>query len=249
VLFYKLLNQLSSTKVDEWDAQVRVMYPKGSSEFVTIFPQGHKPFQQGSYDSRIRAVSALDGALTTIGTLPVTQADVHGFYNSINGARITQESEKGGTNGDSRSLVIAITKAMNGMFTFLNSALAHFSNDTESVEVMFDLQTIRQHEQTFFTGHVKPLQVRVVCKRTFHQSIMVEIENMSSLPLVVYSSLVKGAMPDGISVTVSAYQTMLVNLTDLGPLTNHYLQAYNANAFQEAEYHINLDPDAMEQAA
>jgi hypothetical protein len=56
-------------------------------------------------------------------------------------------------------------------------------------------------------------------------------------------------MPDGISVTVSAYQTMLVNLTDLGPLTNHYLQAYNANAFQEAEYHINLDPDAMEQAA
>src|SRR4051812_47361495 len=52
----QLLKLLSPSKINAWDLAVMNVYDKGSADYLTIFPQGHKPFQSGEKLLRINAV-------------------------------------------------------------------------------------------------------------------------------------------------------------------------------------------------
>jgi len=244
-----LLHQLEFSKINAWDAGVQAVYAKATPQYIAIFPQGHKPFQTGQIDERINAINSLSLAIRGIVPLAAVFADVSAFYTSINNARIAQQGQKGIKAVDSHAVTTAVTTAMTGMYTFLANCMGHFANNPKAFEPMFDLQTIRHHQKSFFTGHVKQLKVRTVCKRTFHQDVTIEIENTGSTELVFYRANTKDAPRPHISLTVPAYQTMSVQLSQLGDLSSSYLIAFNPNAFLEAEFHINLDPEEMQAAA
>jgi len=244
-----MLRQLEFAKINQWDAGVQAVYAKATPQYIAIFPQGHKPFQTGTIDSRINAINSLSLAMTGIVPLAPVRADVVAFYTAINNARITQEGQKGTKAVDSHAVTTAVTTAMTGMYTFLGNCMSHFANNPKAFEFMFDLQTIRHHMQTFFTGHVKQLKVRTVCKRTFHRDVTIEIENIGNTELVFYRANTKDAPRPRTSVVVPPYQTVMTPLSALGELTSSYLIVFNTNAFLEGDYNINLDPEAMQAAA
>jgi len=55
----QLLNMLCPTKVNLWEYSIIGQYPKKSTNYVTLFPNGHKSFQKGDKLSRISAETQL----------------------------------------------------------------------------------------------------------------------------------------------------------------------------------------------
>ena len=82
----QLLQLLTPGKINAWEYAVMGVYAKGTPEFVAIFPQGHKPFQNGEINQRIQAVSQLATALTGIAPLATTLTDVQNFYTQLTAA-------------------------------------------------------------------------------------------------------------------------------------------------------------------
>src|SRR5256885_1640127 len=60
----ELMDKISPGKVNQWDAAAQAAgVVKGSANYIALFPQGHKPFQQGTTLTRINAINSLSMAI------------------------------------------------------------------------------------------------------------------------------------------------------------------------------------------
>src|SRR4051812_5363744 len=97
------------------------VYAKGTPEYVTIFPQGHKPFQTGQKEPRINAVRQLVTALTGKVPLASTLTDVTTFYNQLLNAANAQQGEMGNKGSLSDVVMTEMTTALTAMYSILGN--------------------------------------------------------------------------------------------------------------------------------
>lgn len=93
-LLDNLLNDLSSTKIKQWDIQIQAQFLEGTPEYTMILPNRRGPFQTGTKDERLSEVEALAQRLLGYAALAATQADVAAFGTALRTARDNQQQKE-----------------------------------------------------------------------------------------------------------------------------------------------------------
>ena len=90
----KLLNELSGTKIRQWDSAITIQYDVGTEEYMHLLPNRRTPFQTGGMDQRISEVKSLATRLNTYAPLATLQGQVNTFHGLIKGARDNQQQKE-----------------------------------------------------------------------------------------------------------------------------------------------------------
>jgi hypothetical protein len=238
----QLLKLLSPAKINAWDLAVMNVYAKGSPEYVTIFPQGHKPFQTGQKDQRINAVKQLKTALTGKVELATTLDDITAFYNQLLNASNAQQGEMGNKGSLSDLVMEAMTTALTAMYSILGKCMAEFPADPSVCEYIFDLATIRDHEQLVYTGRLDPQENHNVLEHTFVSTDQPTLGNTGSTVIQYFLAATANAPLNGspvIAVNPDERKTILAS--ELGNLSNRFLHVINTSTNAEGHFKLELE--------
>lgn len=236
-----LLSTLSSDKIEIWDIAVQGQFRKGTPEYIAIFPQGRKLFQQGKKNDRIEAVKALGLALTGIVPLSTTKTDVDDFYQTISTARNQQTGNIGDTSTDSDDVTAAATNAMNSLYEILGKCIAQFSTTPLSIEPLFDLSILRDSEQTEFTRTLSPQEVMFIAKRSLEPSDIIRLKVNTIKPVKFFIAEEKNDINPTIFFEVNGTEEQTVNASQLGNVPEaKFLKAVNVDDGVEAKIELEL---------
>ena len=240
--FDQLLQLLSPSKVNAWDLAVMNVYAKGSPEYLIIFPQGHKPFQKGDKQQRVNAVKQLMTALTGKVPLATTLDDVTAFYNQLLDASTAQQGEMGNTGANSDLVMTAMTIALTAMYTILGKCLAEFSSDPTVCEYIFDLATIRDHEQLVYTGTLDPQENHNVLEHAFVSTDQPTLGNTGSTVIQYFLAATANAPLNGSPViAVNPDERKIIFASELGNLSNRFLHVINTSPNAEGHFKLELE--------
>jgi len=227
-------------KINDYDLAVQNVFRKGTPEYVTIFPQGHKPFQRGEKDMRIKAVETLVQALAAYPALPATQTLDGAYYTQLNNASTTQEGQKGNTGTDSDDVLHAVEAAMTGLYKVLGTCMAQFADDTHVIEPLFDLQTLRDHAQSIFTGTLHGGEDESVFQHTMAADDELKLQSTTAQPVHFYFSHTGVPGVNGSTIIiVDGNSEKVVKRSEFGSEDHHYLHALNPNTV-EGHYRVTI---------
>lgn len=236
----QLLEQ-STEKVNAWEYAILGKFAKGTPTFITLFPKGKTPFNQGSQESRMAAFNALNINLTGIASLATTKTAVNAYYNSLITANTEQKGSKATTDIVSNTVETERLNMCKGQYYVLGGLMQKYIDDTSTIGNYFDLETIRRSAQTEFTGHLAPLELKVLAKRTFAPTDEIRLVNKSDAILKFFVQLTDGDADPTLFVQVDPQSEQTVNAIRLGDVeTMHYLTVVNKDPGMEGQYIVDL---------
>jgi len=240
--FDQLLQLLSPSKINAWDLAVMNVYAKGSPEYVTIFPQGHKPFQRGEKQQRVNAVKQLKTALTGKVPLASTLDDITAFYNQLLDAATAQQGQMGNTGSTSDVVMTAMTTALTAMYSMLGKCLAEFPADPTVCEYIFDLESIRNHEQLIYTGTLDPSENHNVLEHAFVSTDQPTLGNTGTTVIQYFLAATPNAPLNGSPViAVNPDERKTISASELGDLSNRFLHVINTSTNAEGHFKLELE--------
>ncbi len=157
VSFETLLSNLTSSpgpeqasKIESWDSQIRVSAPKGSSLYVTLLPQGRKPFSTGGYDAILNEVKNLGQRLNASGdgTLKTLGVEVTAYFTSMESARAKQQGFEGALMQESEDMTPARRDIVDELYGNLGLLMHLYRKNREMTAGFFDLQTLRRNAKS-----------------------------------------------------------------------------------------------------
>lgn len=223
----QLLKLLSPTKMNAWEYAIIGTFAKGSPEYVTLFPKNRGPFNSGSKEIRIAAVSQLANALGQFPSLATTKADVDDFYQQLTTNRQVQLGNIGTVENKSAEVESAIETAMIEMYSDFGLLASHFKNNPALAEPFFDLVLLRNHSQIVYKKTVKAGKVRHIIQHTFGIGDSITISNDGTAALQFYLAASKTAtVSTPFLIDANSQQTIAVS--ELGDIGNRFLNVYNA---------------------
>jgi len=231
---------LRGTKIRKWDVSIQNEYEKGTERYVALLPDGRGPFQTGSQQSILDAVETLSGAIGTDAALASTKADVDAFLELLDEANTTQKGSKKDTSTLSQQLEISRINMCIAQYGNLGMFINQYKATPQLIPPFFDLVNIRQHHQVMFTGHLKPLYNRVICKHTFDADEQVKITNTGTTDLVFYLGQLKTSKLPTLLHIVPAGTQVTELASVLGDLSNKFVIVYNPNETEMGAYDFEI---------
>lgn len=242
-LSVKQLLVLARTKLQPWDVAIQVVYPRTTPRYKAIFPNGRKPFDRGSIDQRINAYNTLSLNIGADAALAAVKAEVDIVYSNLDKARTDQQSAKVTTKISSADLDTATTAAMVMQYRNMAWVLDNLFDSRENMcNAFFDLQTLRQLQQTIFTGTLTPLENEPVLVHTFLSDDEIRLKNDGAIAIEFYLASTSGGK-NSVPVTVVPGEEKTVAVSAFAPAnygTHRYLTAYNPSNSAETHYLIEL---------
>ncbi len=233
---------LAVGKLNGWDARVQIVFAKGTPNYLSIFPNGRKPFTKGSIDNRINAFDTLALALTPHVALASVKTEVAATYVILDGARDTQEGAKGTTKTGSGLVEAARVAAMKMQYRNLGFCMDNFSEQPMYIESLFDVATLRDKQQTEFTGMLDPLENEAVFVRTLLADDELKLKSNGNAKIRFYLATTAGGT-DSDFIEVNENETRIItisefNITDYG--THRHLTAINQSNAEETQYIVEI---------
>lgn len=182
----QLFDELDKTLLPNWELQIYLQFPKGTPSATALLPQGRKPFQKGTYESRIQEINALGQKCALIAALQPLSVVILAFHVQIESARQLQQSTGEGQVAALRTLrETARVKMCARMFGNLGLLMNHYQTVPVEVANYFDLSLLRKKSDT------GPDVVVASGKVT-----------SSETGLAVFEALVKFILPNAVVVSV-----------------------------------------------
>jgi hypothetical protein len=239
-----LFELLSPRKIGAWDLSVQNVFNKGTPGYIAVFPNGHHPYQSGKKDERILAVEALSNSLGVVTAPPAfapIKLDVDAFLLSVQDARTAQTGAKSKTATESDEATAATTNAMIGLYAVLGACINKFPDNPTSIEPLFDLETIRDLEQTKWINHVAFSANKNLFKRTLQPNIQLRLKVNSTEPLTFYFAAEANDAPGVVSVTVQGLEEETVNASQLGNVpASAFFKVSNTSALVEGHFEVEI---------
>lgn len=245
------LLKLLVSRVASWDIQVQSQsgFEKGTPAYLSIFPQGRRPFSHGAKVARMTAVDVLGKKLANTPPFPALGAIVTAFYAQLDSAGDTQESAKGITKMTSTEVELRRVEVMTEQYRNLGFLINKGAEEAERIAPFFDLNVLRDSDQVRFTGTLDPAETEPVLIHTFASDDELEITikadpaTPAGTMVQFYLSTVAGgttgtpvqaeANAGPLTITAAAF-----GATNYG--THRFLTAVNTNAV-ELQYVVELD--------
>ena len=236
-----LLAELSATKIEDWETAIKGVYKSTTAQFTALFPYHRIPFQNGSQTDRINAVLALSKAIGSDAALATVKADVDAFYALLVAAYNTQKGNISGTGTNSDAVEAARVAVAIELYGVLGLLMNHYKNNPTEVANFFDLQTIRNHEQTIFKHDINGGETLLAITHTFDAGEEVRLVNRGATEL--HFILVKETTDavGATAVAVAANSQTVIDASNLGDIVNNrYLKVLNVDANLKGAYTIEL---------
>lgn len=189
-----LFAQLSSQKIRQWDIWIQNEYLDNTPQYLMLLPNGRNPFQSGSYEARINAVTALSANVATFPNLANVSADVATFLQQLVQARTTQQGvEKSAANTvknveDAR---VELAQVMQGV---LGGLIWHYYQNIAQVETFYELKYLRTAADNSSTNtptlqaHPLAANSRATLYGQLSASESITIRNTGSVPISCFTS-------------------------------------------------------------
>ncbi|MBI4944910.1 MAG: hypothetical protein HY840_00755 [Bacteroidetes bacterium] len=136
------INDLSSTKIKQWDAQIQTLYLEGTSDYIVILPNGKKPFYSGTIDDRIAQLDALADRLVAYPALMATMNDVLVFHTTLDDARNIQQQKEGLLNNASDLTETARKEIATMMYRNLGLLMDKYAGNLNLVSNFWELSLL-----------------------------------------------------------------------------------------------------------
>ena len=183
-----LLMDQTVPNLDDWEYEIRGIYKKKSSEFKAIFPKARYSFEQGKQDDRILAINALNATLKAIPALAATSAKVDAFATLVNNAYTTQKGNISTKSINSDLLEKARVELVDGMYYVQGGLMMKYYKSRDTIANYFDVQTLRDLQQSDFTGRNAPGVIVVIAKRSLEDDYNIIFDNTGIDPLQFFIS-------------------------------------------------------------
>lgn len=149
----ELFEQLNKTLLPNWELQIYLQFAKGTPSATALLPNGRKPFQKGTYESRIQEIKVLGDKCALIAALQPLSVVILAFHTQIESARQLQQSTGEGQVAALRTLRETARISMcQAMFGNLGLLMNHYRTNPEEVGNYFDLTLLRTTGQGQTTG-------------------------------------------------------------------------------------------------
>lgn len=238
---YRLLNELSSDKIAEFDVRIQVVYKRGTDEYKALLPVLRRPFQSGEIESRIGALAVLIECIGADAALADVKTDITDFYNSLLEARRTQKGLEGLVSTRSAELELQRIACAQAMYAVTGSLMHIYRNNPSHIAHFFDLVTLRgaypDDDDLEFSGFVNAMQV-VNIVHDFEPGQVFELENNGTVPLVFYTASAAGSAYNGAGVELAPGEKRTVNTDHLGGY-KQFLNVFNGNE-EQGSYRLIL---------
>lgn len=152
--FTDLLNNLSSVRIRKWDIAVQQIYDQSTPAYRNLLPNRRKPFQTGTYGSRINAVSSFLTAITDDAALFDLQDEVTIFLGQLVAARDGQVGGFGAIEAAATTLETARVAAAQAMFKNYGSLVVKFYMTPQGISDYMPTELLQNKQQSTFTGHL-----------------------------------------------------------------------------------------------
>lgn len=236
----QLLRLLSNSKVQKWEAMAAVVYAQDTATFQGLFPRGRSPFQTGSQTDLIGAVEALIDAIGADAALATLLTDVQAFNTQLQAANTSQKGSLSQTKALSDKVDDERIKMCIAQYTDLGSLIAAYAIDPDVIAQYFDTEAIRKGQQVFFDHQVKPLKVELMVQHTFADGDEIRLENAGPVDLRVYNADNKDTKPTDAAITLKPGDKITIPASNLGPLTNAFVLAYNPNELTKGQLILEI---------
>jgi len=144
----ELFDILNKEHLPDWETAIHTHFRKGKPEETALFPQARKPFQSGTYVSRIQEIKALGTKCAAIPVLQPLSIIILAFHVQIESARELQQSTGEAQVGALRSLRETARVTMcHSMFGNYGLLINHHQANPELVANYFDLSLIRSKKK------------------------------------------------------------------------------------------------------
>lgn len=242
------------TKANKWDSLVQAVdgFEKGTGNYLTLFPQGHYPFNTGATTARVAAVKTLSNNLDpfslTNPAILMVKGLVDAFYTQLDGVRDNQEGSKGGTQQKSAEVetkrIVVATEQYRDLGFLINKG----AEVPSYITPFFELKVLRSHEQVHFTGTLDAGENEAVLEHTFvdDDELVLEITTTETVPASTQAVFYLATTPNGTDstpVTVKANAAKIkVLASEFGAIdfaTHRFLTAVNSTTF-ELHYVVEL---------
>jgi hypothetical protein len=228
------LEELSQVKINEWRGQVFPIYNEGTANATAIFPQGRRPFQQGTYEQRIEAVAALYNTLATFTTEPalINLGDiVQSYYNNLLAVRALQQNDEGSTNVLRENLRLAHINLCNALYANLGGLMQKYATNTDAIAGFFDLSLLRDTGLEVLTnieGNIEP-NAMLNLGLLPDEGTVIRFENKTDVPLEIGLSE-NGSTYSGNTTTLGSAGTIEIKIADLNSVGNLILLRNQSNS-------------------
>ena len=238
---YKLLNELSSAKIEAFDVRIQVVYARVTGQYQGLLPHLRKPFQRGEIEERISALGVLIECIGTDAALAGVKSDIIAFYNLMVDARKEQKGLEGIVNTKSAELELQRITCAQAMYAVLGRLMDIFSSNSAHIAHFFDLVTLRgaypDDDDLEFEGFVNAMQVHNIV-HDFSSEQLFEMENLGTDTLFFYTAGSAVEPYNGIGIVLNPGQKLTVTIAELGGY-KQFLNVFNQSETQ-GSYRVRL---------
>ena len=236
-----LLHTLSKPTIRDWDIDIQVVYHDDTPEYIKLLPHNRAPFQTGSQLDRMNAVTALSISIDDDVKLQTVKTSVDAFDLLLKNAYQVQKSSIAGTGNGSDDLETNRIVVAEELYSVLGLLMSHYKKTPEKVANFFDMETIRNHQQSIFKAAIAEGATVLGLTHTFDVDEEMIFINRGKTNLRI--ALLPDANSDfGLKfITIPANSKLLVKLQDLGDIaTCRFLKIQNMDANLAGAYTIEL---------
>jgi len=235
-----MLKTLSSDKIKEWDLEIQRQYKDHSPQYIALLPYHRIPFQSGSQRDKLDAIQTL---ITSIGSdtkLQTLKTEITSFYTDLKAAFDSQKGSIQNTGNHSNEVEAARIALAKELYGTLGQLMSHYKEQPELVADFFDMQTLRNHEQSIFKHDIKAGETLVALTHTFDTDEEIELINRGSTKLLI--ALVADANSDmpATATVLAANSSIVVLASTLGDIKSRFLKVQNTDAAHAGAYTIEL---------
>lgn len=236
----KVIRILMSEKIQNWSAQIIVVYGIGTPKYITLLRNGSKPFQNGSIDLRLSAIQTLIISIGSDPALETLKEEIQSFYDSMNNTAKAQQGAKTTVATLSNEMEEARKEMCIKQYENLGSFISKRARETNTIGFFFDLKAMRRRQQVIYVGHVKIKNAKTIAKHTFAEGEEVELENTGLTVLQFYIAAKKNQPPgtDVITLAPGTKKTIAVKQQD--SISKPYLMVYNPDEVNKAEFAVEF---------
>ncbi len=243
--FKELLSQLQ-TKMYNWDLHIQLVFPEKSSDYVFLFHNGRKPFNQGTYEQRISAIESLSIKLLEYEAFASIQSEVLQYHKALRSARNVQQGKVGMLKATAREMKTAHLNLGIMLYANLGMLMSKYAANPEKVQMFFDLELIRSPKKKKNTGFTNIFTLRIPVNISKEAGISFSVDsillfyNDSIIPLEVYTATDKNDPIPAQTITINPDEEKRMKVNELGTPGNRFLFVVNHDMHEEGRMEITL---------
>ncbi len=243
--FKELLNQFQP-KMYNWDLQIQLVFPEKSSDYTFLFPNGKKPFYNGTYDQRVSAIETLSLNLKEYASLAAIQLEVKKYFDDLKSARNVQQKKIGLLKEKAHEMKSAHVALANLLYANLGLLMNKYANEPEKIQAFFDLELLRSHKSKDDTVPSDTFMLSIPTNINKEAGISFEVDstllfyNDSNVPLEVYTAADKNDPIPAQTITIDPDEEKELNVNELGAPGNRFLFVVNHDLNEVGKMEITL---------